>query len=272
MDMKRIGAIALVFAFAPVSWALAQSSSLFKAHQARQTVSRSLTTRPAPNGAIRTNAGAISNGAGTMQPVAPMGQMTPINAGQTPTVRNPALAQASLISTPAPQPKVIKVNDLIGVIVRHRYRAQIDARMQQDNQWDLESKLDAWFRIHDKKWEQQGFAGGTPEAKFSHSSQLENQGRTNRKDVLETRMQGKVIDVKPNGNLIVVAYYSISSDHDTQSLVLSGEVNQGDLSPDNSVTSDKIFGLKIGSAPTGAVMDATKRGWLKELVDKVRPF
>lgn len=271
--MKRIGVLTLVFAFAPVSWALAQSSSLFKAHLVKQGATRALTTRPAPNGAIRTNAGAINNGVGTMQPVAAPGQMVAGPMGQNAaTVRNPALAQMSLISTPAPQPKVIKVNDLLGVIVRHRYRAQVDARLTQDNQWDLESKLDAWFRIHDKKWEQQGFAGGTPEAKFSHDSQLENMGRTNRKDVLETRMQGKVIDVKPNGNLIIVAYYSISSDHDTQSLVLSGEVNQTDITPDNSVTSDKIFGLKIGSAPTGAVMDATKRGWLKELIDQVRPF
>lgn len=271
--MRRIVILAMVFAFGPVSWALAQSSSLFKAHRVRLSMTQSLTTQPAPNGAIRTNAGALNTSNGMMQPVAMRGQGA---AGQPmqqmQTVQNPALAQASLISTPAPQPKIIKVNDLLGVIVRHRYRSQIDSRLQQDNQWDLESKLDAWFRIHDKKWEQQGFAGGTPEAKFSHDSQLENQGRTNRRDVLETRMQGKVIDVKPNGNLIIVAYYSISSDHDTQSLVLSGEVNQTDITPDNTVTSDKIFGLKIGSAPTGAVMDATKRGWLKELIDTVRPF
>ena len=268
--MRRVVILVLVFAFAPVSLVMAQSSSLFKAHRAQQTAMRSLTTRPAANGAIRTNAGALNGAMGTMQPVAPQGQMVPSQASTL--VQNPALAQMSLISTPAPQPKIIKVNDLLGVIVRHRYRAQIDARLQQDNEWDMQSKLDAWFRIHDKKWQQQGFAGGTPETKFSHSSELENQGRTNRRDVLETRMQGKVIDVKPNGNLIIAAYYSISSDHDTQSLVLSGEVNQGDISPDNTVTSDKVFGLKIGSAPTGAVMDATKRGWLKELVDKVRPF
>lgn len=268
--MRRVGIWIMLFAFAPVSWAMAQSSSLFKAHRAQQNAVRAQTTRPAANGSIPVNAGAMGGVMGTMKPVGGVGQMAPTQAA--PRVQNPALAQMSLISTPAPQPKIIKVNDLLGVIVRHRYRAQIDARLQQDNGWDVESKLDAWFRIHDKKWQQQGFAGGTPETKFSHASELENLGRTNRRDVLETRMQGKVIDVKPNGNLIIAAYYSISSDHDTQSLVLSGEVNQGDISPDNTVTSDKVFGLKIGSAPTGAVMDATKRGWLKELVDKVRPF
>lgn len=271
--MRRIVLLSMILAFAPVSWALAQSSSLFRAHRVRQNTSRALTTRPAANGAIQTNTGAMNQAMGTMTPVTSQAQAANGQSGAMASgVQNPALAQMSLISTPAPQPKVIKINDLLGVIVRHRYRSQIDSRLQQDNEWDLESKLDAWFRIHDRKWQQQGFAGGTPEVKFSHSSELENQGRTDRRDVLETRMQGKVIDVKPNGNLIIVASYSISSDHDTQSLVLSGEVNQRDITADNTVTSDKVFGLKIGSAPTGAVMDATKRGWLKELVDKVRPF
>jgi flagellar L-ring protein precursor FlgH len=187
-------------------------------------------------------------------------------------IQNQGLARMSLISTPAPEPKVIKVNDLLGVIVRHRFRSQIDSRLQQDNEWDVETKLDAWFRIHDRKLQQQNFGGGKPEVKFSHQNELENQGRSNRRDVLETRMQGKVLDVKPNGNLIIVAFYSIGSDHDTQSLVLSGEVNQRDITADNTVTSDRIFGLKIGSAPKGAIQDATKRGWLKELVDKVKPF
>lgn len=274
--MRRTVVLVMVFTFAPVSLALAQSSSLFKAYRARRSAVVAQTTRPAANGAIRTNAGAVGGDATMMQPVATRGQGAAgagtAGQGAESTVQNPVLARASLISTPAPQPKVIQVNDLIGVIVRHRYRSQIDARLKEDSKWDLESKLDAWFRIHDKKWEQQTFGGGAPEVTFSNDNQLENKGRTDRKDILETRMQGKVLDVKPNGNLIIVAYYSISSDHDTQSLVLSGEVNQKDINPDNTITSDKIFGLKIGSAPTGAVMDATKRGWLKELVDKVKPF
>ncbi len=238
--------------------ATAQSSSLFQAHVQQQRAVRAQTTQPAANGAVRVNAGTVN---GTQTPVQPQMQ-----------VQNQALAGVSLISTPMPEPKVIRVNDLIGVIVRHRYRSQIDARMQQDSEWDVESRLDAWFRIHDRKWQQQDFGGGRPEIGLSHQNEMENKGRSDRRDLLETRMQGKVIDVKPNGNLIIVAYYSISSDHDTQSLVLTGEVNQRDISADNTVTSDKVFALKIGSAPTGAVNDATKRGWLKELIDTVKPF
>jgi flagellar L-ring protein precursor FlgH len=256
--MRRKLALISIFAFAPAGWAVAQSSSLFHAHVRQQQVIQSQTTQPAANGTIRTNAGTV-NGTQTPQ-------------GQQPQVQNLALASVSLISTPMPEPKVIRVNDLLGVIVRHRYRSQIDARMQQDSEWDVESRLDAWFRIHDKRWQQQDFGGGRPEIGLSHQNEMENRGRTDRRDVLETRMQGKVIDVKPNGNLIIVAYYSISSDHDTQSLVLTGEVNQRDITADNTVTSDKVFALKIGSAPTGAVKDATKRGWLKELIDTVKPF
>ena len=278
--MKRIVPVMLLTIFTASGWAMAQSSSLFRAHRQRTVRSMQLTTQPASNGALRMNAGtqrpAMRFGMNTLNNQ--MGPPIPNQNGATnpPTgqqnTQNAALANASFISTPLPQPRVLQVNDLIGVIVRHRYRSRIDARLEQRNEWDIESQLNAWFRIHNSKWEQQSFPTGNPRVAFEHENQLRNQGRTDRQDILETRMQGKVIDIKPNGNLIVVASYSIDSDHDSQSLVLAGEVAQRDLGPENTVTSDKIFDLKIGTAPTGAVQDATKRGWLKELLDVVKPF
>jgi|GEM_PF-680905 len=280
--MKRIIPIMLMTIFLTSGWALAQSSSLFRAHKQRTARVQRLTTQPAASGALRMNAGtqppAMRFGVNTLNnQMGPPAQNQNRNGATNPqtgqqNTQNDALAQASFISTPLPQPRVLKVNDLVGVIVRHRYRSRVDARLEQRNEWDIESQLNAWFRIHNSSWEQQQFPTGNPRVAFEHENELRNLGRSDRQDILETRMQGKVIDIKPNGNLIVVASYSIDSDHDNQSLVLAGEIAQRDLGPDNTVTSDKIFGLKIGTAPTGAVQDATKRGWLKELLDVVKPF
>ena len=247
----RTMVVMAVLLLGPASWVLGQSSSLFRAHHTRQAARSAATTRPSGNGALQVNAGAA-----TPQSMA----------------RNLTLSRFSLTAVTPPKPELIQVNDLIGVIVRHRYRSKTDAKMEQESEWDVVAKLDAWFRIHDGKLQQQAFRGGKPEIKFECENELENEARTDRKDILETRLMGKVIDVKPNGNLVIVASYSIDTDHDVQTLVLTGEVNRRDIGPDRSVTSDKIYGLKIGSAPRGAVYDATKRGWLKELLDTVKPF
>ncbi len=250
IEMRLIFVI-LIATIGPTSWVLGQSSSLFRSHRALQQARLAATTQPASNGALRANAGVTAR---------PNSQ------------RNEILTRMSLTAVSPPEPTVIKVNDLIGVIVRHRYRAETDASMEQDNEWKLTAKLDAWFRIHDQKLAQQLFRGGKPEVKFKNKSEVDNEGATDRSDILETRMMGKVIDVKPNGNLIIIAAYSIGTDMDTQTLVLSGEINSRDIKPDRTVTSDKIFDLKIGTASHGAVVDTVKRGWFKELLDKMKPF
>lgn len=249
--LTRFAAILSLVTLGPVGWAMAQSSSLFKAHQAGVAQRQAAATQPAANGSVRANAGT------TVQP----------GAG-----RNEPLAAVSLTAVSAPQPSAIQVNDLIGVIIRHRFRSQIDARLQQENEFDVQSKLDAWFRIHDHRWVQQDFQRGKPEVNFRNDVELQNQSRSNRQDILETRMNGRVIDVKPNGNLVIVASYEIDNGQDVQQLVLSGEIHPRDLSLDRTITSDKIAELRIKTTPEGDVANSTRPGWLKRIYDKLKAF
>src|SRR5262245_856258 len=98
--MRLILAIAICV-FAPSAWVLAQTNSLYVQHQAHVSMEMSAATQPASNGALRTNAGAA------------------LQYGPT---RNLGLARTSLTAIVPPEPKLIKVNDLVGVIVRHRLR------------------------------------------------------------------------------------------------------------------------------------------------------
>ncbi len=247
----RMALIGLTLAFGPASLAMGQSSSLFKRAQARDAADSAATTRPAPNGALRANAGSApsrSNG------------------------RNATLAGISLTAVKLPEPKVIKVHDLISVIVRYRLRQQTSAKMEQDSEWDVNAKLEAWFRLHDGKWNNQQFRAGKPEIKFKNTNELENEGKTKRKDLFETRLMAKVLDIKPNGNLIIVGWQRVEMDEDVQYLRLTGECNRDHLSPDGSILSDKIFGLVVRTMNEGTVRDAVKRGWFKELLDGIKPF
>lgn len=247
----RMALIGLILAFGPASWALGQSSSLFKRAQARDAADSAATTRPAPNGALRANAG---------------------SAPSRSSGRNATLAAASLTAVKLPEPKVVKVHDLISVIVRYRLRQQSSAKMKQESEWDVNAKLEAWFRLHDGKWNNQQFRAGKPEIKFKNTNELENEGKSKRKDLFETRLMAKVLDIKPNGNLIIVGWQRVEMDEDVQYLRLTGECNRDHISPDGSILSDKIFGLEVKTMNEGSVRDAVKRGWLKEFLDGIKPF
>ncbi len=247
----RLSLLLSVLILGPVGWALGQSSSLFLRDQAEKAAAAEAATRPAANGAVRADAGAA----------------VPVGAG-----RNSTLARNSLTALGPAEPRLIKINDLIGVVIRYRLRHQSTSKLKQDDKWDAQAKLDAWFRIHDRKLHQQDFERGTPEIKFKNKNQLDNKGEANRSDVFETRLMAKVIDVKPNGNLIIVAWSRMEIDDEMQYLRMSGECNKEHVAPDGTIASDRIFGLEVQTMNEGAVKDAVKRGWFKEMVDTVKPF
>ncbi len=208
-------------------------------------------TQPAANGAIRSNAGALRSAA---------------------PPRNLALAQVSLTAIVPVEPRLIQVNDLITVIVRHRLRYQSEARNKQESEWDVQSQLDAWFRFHDHRWVQQDFERGTPEISFRNQNDLENKGRADRKDIFETRVMAKVLDVKPNGNLIIVARSRVKIGEEAQLIQVTGECNKDDIGPDGSILSDKVFALEVLTENEGSMQDVANRGWLKRFLDEVKPF
>lgn len=247
----KMALICLVVLFGPVAWAVGQSNSLFLQHEHRKTTEMVATTQPASNGAMRSDAGAA------------------VLVGAN---RNLQLARASLTAVTPAEPKVIRVNDLVGVIVRHRLRYQSDARTQQQSRWEIKSKLAAFFRIHDKKLVDQDFERGIPEVNFKNDNNLQNQGRADRNNLFETRVKAKVIDIKPNGILVIVAYARIKIDSEDQFIKFSGECNKDDIAADGNVTSDKIFALDVQTLSEGAMHDLAKRGWLKEFMDTAKPF
>lgn len=245
--------VAILFAIvlASASWAAGQSNSLFLQSVELKAQQAAASTQPAANGSL------------------------PASAGTTPSVvpiRNQPVAQLSLTAVPPPEPKLIQVNDLLTVVVRHRLRYQSEARTNQQSNWKLETTLDAWFRLHDRKLVEQDFERGTPAIDFENKSRLQNQGRADRKDIFETRVMAKVLDVKPNGNLIIGAHSRVKIGEEDQRIVLTGECNKNDIAPDNSILSDKVFALEVVTDNDGAMQDVANRGWLKRLVDDVKPF
>jgi flagellar L-ring protein FlgH len=248
--MRRALAL-LILAFAPAGMVLAQSSSLFRQAQAEKASQQAATTRPSDNGSMPENTGAAA-------PSAASG--------------NTELASASLTSIKLPEPKVLKANDFVGVIIRYQLRHESRSKTEQNDKWDLNAKLSAWFRIHDRKLVEQDFERGTPEVKFNSKNDLTNEGKADRKDIFETRLMAKVLDVKPNGTLVIVAWSRMEIDDEAQYLRMSGECNRTDITADGNITSDKIFALDVRTMNEGAVRDAVKRGWFKELCDTAKPF
>jgi flagellar L-ring protein precursor FlgH len=103
----------------------------------------------------------------------------------------------------------------------------------------------------------------------SSSTDFKGSGSTSRSGALTAVMTARVLEVLPNGDLVLEGSREIDINGDRQVIVLTGVVRRTDLAPDNSVTSTRVGQLRIRYFGNGLIKDNVKPGWLIRLLNKI---
>lgn len=100
------------------------------------------------------------------------------------------------------------------------------------------------------------------------STDLEGQAATASSSALSTSLTGRVVDVLPNGFLVVEAVRTISMNNQQQTVLVHGVVRPADIAPDNSVLSTQVGELEVDLLGKGIISDTTRpvTGWLRMLL------
>jgi len=97
-------------------------------------------------------------------------------------------------------------------------------------------------------------------------------GSTTDRLTASNRTAVTVVDVLPNGNLVVEGGKIIRVGKDTQYASMRGIVRPFDVLRDNTVLSSNIADAQVEFVPAGELSDAQKQGWLLRFYNKVKPF
>ena len=81
-----------------------------------------------------------------------------------------------------------------------------------------------------------------------------------------------VIDILPNGNLVVIGTRDRNIAGDVQSIEVSGIVRPSDIAFDNTVKSEQIANFRIITKNTGISAPYSRPGWLGRIFDVVWPW
>ena len=82
----------------------------------------------------------------------------------------------------------------------------------------------------------------------------------------------RVVDVLPNGNLVIEGKRDTSFGGEHQTIVLRGVVRSYDVTSSNTVLSYNVADATIQIIGRGTVTDTTNKGWFGRIWDKVSPF
>lgn len=158
--------------------------------------------------------------------------------------------------------KAHSVNDLLTIHVLEATSATGTGTLQSKRDFAANAGLDGLFGT---------FA---PTSRFQtlfapHSTNdLNSQAQTAATSNLETSLTGRVVEVMPNGYLVIEAMRNIAMNNQQQTLIVHGVVRPADIAPDNSVLSTQVGELEIELQGKGVISDSTRpiSGWVSMLM------
>ncbi|MCX6599608.1 MAG: flagellar basal body L-ring protein FlgH [Acidobacteria bacterium] len=99
----------------------------------------------------------------------------------------------------------------------------------------------------------------TSALELSTSATMQGQGSTSRTNTLSTTLTARVVDVMPNGFLVIEGIKDVQANSERQRVRLRGVVRWNDLSATNRITSDRVGQMEISIEGKGVVGDAIRR-------------
>jgi len=202
---------------------------------------------------------------GPRGPTAPGGSYFP------PQGRAPNVEDLSWLYVKGPEKRVFKVHDIITIIVSEKLQDTRQSRFNRQKNATLLAEINEFIRLGENN-RLRSAAKDSPTIDTKLTGRIQSTGNKTEKEGVTYRIAATIVDVLPNGNLVLEARKRIRSDRDITEYTLSGVVRHTDIETNNTALSEDIANLRIDLRRNGKIYDSTSRSWGTRLFDLFFPF
>ncbi|MGA8043780.1 MAG: flagellar basal body L-ring protein FlgH [Terracidiphilus sp.] len=149
--------------------------------------------------------------------------------------------------------KAVRLHDVVSVVVTESLAASTDGQVKNARASNANSSITALFGALKASNNLQNLLGQ------NSSSGLAAQGQSTTNSSLVTTFGAEVVDVLPNGMLVVQATRQLTFSQQTQLIRLRGLVRPEDVSAQNQILSTAMTDLELEVTGKGIVNDSTYR-------------
>lgn len=194
-----------------------------------------------------------------------------------PTAADPAetLYGLSLFAVRPPEPRAFQRHDLVTIIVNESSTMKSEQSLETSKETDASARLGAVLSIDDLL--DLRLRGNTNISnlellRYAASREFQGDGEYERKDRITDRLTATVIDVKPNGVLVLEARRFTASDEESKTFILSGNCRSEDITDQNTIQSNQLADLRLEVHHEGNIRKAATKGPLTRFMEWILPF
>ena len=196
-----------------------------------------------------------------------------------PDINRPVLSEGSLYSDQGYFPgfisdtKAYRLNDVLIVNISESTNATSSATTGTERTNEMDMGISNFMG-----WEADGALDINPNIKPSamigtkSESKHDGTGTTKRSGIFTGTLASRVVQVLPNGYLMIQGYKTVQVNGELGKLYLSGLVNPLMIDKAGSISSNQIADLNLVYGGQGTVAAQQKPGWLSRVLTAVWPF
>jgi flagellar L-ring protein precursor FlgH len=167
--------------------------------------------------------------------------------------------------------RALAVGDILTVLVQENTTTAKDNKTSTARESGMDAGLSAFFYSPNAS-PLLTRRGQLPTLKWNSKNQFTGGGSVANSEQITARVAVQVIEVLPNGNLIIEGRRETVIGRENQTMILRGIVRPDDVLANNTVYSYNIADAKIEIIGKGTLTDAQRKGWFSRIWDKVNPF
>lgn len=159
-----------------------------------------------------------------------------------------------------------RVNDLVTIKVIESISAVGSADSSLDKSSSGSASVGKFFGLEGRL---PSAVDPTSLASVSAGTKFKGAGQTSRSGDLTAIITARVVEVLPNGDLVLEGAREIDINGDRQVAVLTGVLRTSDIQPNNVALSTSVGQLRIRYFGRGLIKDNLQPGWLIRVLNKI---
>jgi len=163
--------------------------------------------------------------------------------------------------------KAYKVGDIVTVVISEGTSAKKSAEVEHEKSSSVKGGLSTLLFPNIGKHK-----GTAPAWDVSNETKSEADSEMTRSDTLSGTISCVVVDVLPNGNLLIEGKRVVTLNGERQYLILRGIVRPRDIRADNTVLSQYVADAEIEYSGRGEISEKQRSGILTRILDWLRIF
>lgn len=205
-------------------------------------------------------------------------ELSSVGSALVNTEGDPAMAEVERLSEPAPgwvggsadffrDARASKKGDLVTVNIQINDRATLNNTSNRSRNSSADGGLNF-------KYDVMGIveANVNGNAEVESNSRSSGRGTTARSETIDLSVAAMVTQVMPNGFLLIQGSQEVVVNFEQRTLHISGLVRPVDISPENTISYEKIAEARIAYGGRGRLTEVQQPGWGQQIWDRISPF